>query len=104
MKKILFITVLSGVLLAGCNSSDFTINGTIEGTTIENVYLIAFNDANGDKDTLAVAAVTPEGTFTLTGKVEGVQLSLLQVDENNKIIEKNLRGKALKLKLAELFD
>jgi thiol-disulfide isomerase/thioredoxin len=81
MKKILFIAAVSGSLLAGCNS--FTVNGTIEGVTEGNAYLIAYNDEQGWSDTLATAAVSTEGKFALKGKTEGVRLSIICVDGKN---------------------
>jgi peroxiredoxin len=83
MKRILLIAAVSGSLLTGCNSSNFTVTGTIEGVTDGKVYLIGFNETNRGGDTLAVAPVSTEGKFTLTGKVEGVQLSTLSIEGKN---------------------
>ncbi|MDR0766417.1 MAG: AhpC/TSA family protein [Odoribacteraceae bacterium] len=77
MKKILFITAVSCSLLAGCNS--FTINGTIEGVTEGNAYLVAYNEPRTG-DTIAVAPISAKGKFSLTGKIKDIQLSAIRVD------------------------
>jgi thiol-disulfide isomerase/thioredoxin len=83
MKRILFIAAVSCGLFTGCNSSNFTMNGTIEGVTEGNARLVALDDTKGWSDTLAVAPVSADGKFTLKGNVEGIRLALVSIDGKN---------------------
>jgi peroxiredoxin len=82
MKKVLFIAAVSGSLFMGCNSHNFTVNGTVEGASDGKAYLIAFNETQGGIDTLATASIT-SGKFTLKGNVEEPRFANIIIEKKN---------------------
>ncbi|MDR1273258.1 MAG: AhpC/TSA family protein [Odoribacteraceae bacterium] len=76
MRNILFIVAVSGSLLAACNQTGFTVNGTNERVTEGKAYLITLLNDFSKGDTIATSPIV-EGAFTFTGKVEGVQPAMI---------------------------
>jgi peroxiredoxin len=82
MKKVLLIAAVCGCVLGGCNTSNFTVTGTIEGVSGGNACLVAFDETRGTVDTLAIAPVT-NGKFNLKGKLDEVRLVFIAVADNS---------------------
>ncbi len=68
MKKFLFPLAAIVLSIVACNSTtQYTINGTVEGTQEGNVYLVKYSGRTAD--TLAQAPIKA-GKFSIQGKVE----------------------------------
>lgn len=78
MKKFLFPLAAIVLSIVACNSTtQYTINGTVEGTQEWNVYLVKYSGRTAD--TLAQAPIKA-GKFSIQGKVENTTNAYLIVE------------------------
>ena len=81
IKQILFVTA-AGVMLAACQSNTYKISGKVEGLQDGDTLLITKDLRTGKpSDTLIVK----DGTFTLQGEVDSVQLAMIYSLKNQEI-------------------
>lgn len=74
MKKILFLAVAS-MTFACAPKNVFTVNGTVEDTTLNGAIVYLMNDAGKAIDSIVIA----EGKFTLKGNIDSVTISTVRL-------------------------